>query len=156
MKRGCWAFRFGLCILLAFRLRAQVIASDETVGVLRKGAIVDGNIQKAINRHITEDENFRMSKQQPEDKRDFPAFLVHKNGDVDIDWSTGQCARYYMENIRQGLHALQSVDKPNGFDIIALTGGREYWPKLRDISCHENPGIRYFDLDGFEQYCPAK
>ncbi len=40
-------------------------------------------------------------------------------------------------------HALQGAGKPRGPDIVALTGGREYWPKLRDISCHESRGIRY-------------
>jgi hypothetical protein len=61
-----------------------------------------------------------------------------------------------MEDLRQGIHVLQSADKPRGFDVIALAGARECWPKLRDTSCRETPGIRYYDLDGFEQYCPSK
>jgi hypothetical protein len=59
-----------------------------------------------------------------------------------------------MEDLRQGVHALKSAEKPRGLDIVAVTGAREYWPKLRDISCHESPGVRYYDLDGVERFCP--
>jgi hypothetical protein len=134
----------------------QTKTAESTEEILRKGSIVSHNIQTAITAHITEDENFKMSKQIPEERHELPPLLVYKNGNFDFDWTPGQQARFIMEDIRQGLHTLQGVDKPNGFDVIALAGGREYWPKLRDISCHENPGIRYYDLDGFEQYCPAK
>jgi hypothetical protein len=132
-------------------------AQNETeTEVLKHGQIVADNIQTAIVAHITEDANFRRDKQLPEDKQNEPKILYLKDGSFVFDWTPGQEARYLMETLRQGLHILQSVDKPKGLDIIALTGAREYWPKLRDISCHETPGIRYYDLDGFEQYCPAK
>ncbi len=132
-------------------------AQDEPEAeVLRHGEIVADNIQTAITIHITEDENFRRDKQMPEDKQNHPKALVFKDGSFVFDWTPGQQARYLMEELRQGLHILQSVDKPRGLDIVALTGARDYWPKLRDISCHENSGIRYYDLDGFEQFCPTK
>ena len=127
--------------------------TDET---LRKGQIVAGNIQTAVTSHILDDPSFRQNKQLPEDPQNHPKILVFKDGSFKFDWTPGQEARYLMEELRQGVHILQSVDKPRGMDIIGLSGAREYWPKLRDISCRENPGIRYYDLDGFEEYCPAK
>jgi hypothetical protein len=127
---------------------------DLTKDVLLKGSIVTGNIETAILAHVTDDPNFERRLQLPEDKQHEPKILVKKDGRFEFDWTPGQQARYLMEQMRQGLHALQSVSKPKGMDNIALTGVREYWPKLRDISCHENPGIRYYTLDGFEEFCP--
>lgn len=129
-------------------------AGDEET--LRKGEIVAHNVQTALTEHQMEDTSFQASKQLPEDKRDFPKMLVLKDNTILLDWTSGQEARYLMEELRQDIHALQSVEKPRGFDIIALTGAREFWPKLRDISCRETPGIRYYDLDGFAQYCPSR
>lgn len=128
----------------------------ETADILQKGETVAGNIQTAFIAHITEDSNFQRNKQIPEDPQNHPKVLVFKDGSFKFDWTAGQEARYLMEELRQGIHILQSVSKPRGFDIVALSGAREYWPKLRDISCHEDPGIRYYDLDGFEEYCPTK
>ena len=145
-----------LGLVFSFRSPAQNVAKDSPDAILQKASIVDHNIGEALTEHVTEDKNFVASKQLPEDKQNDPKILVYKNGKFDFDWTHGQQARYLMESIRQGLHALQSVQAPKGFDIIALAGGREYWPKLRDISCSKNPGIRYYDLDGFEQYCPLK
>jgi hypothetical protein len=123
--------------------------------ILLKGEIVAGNIQTAFTSHILDDPHFRQEKQLPEEEQNHPKILVFKDGSFVFDWTPGQHARYLMEELRQGIHILQSVEKPRGFDVIALAGAREYWPKLRDISCQENPGIRYYDLDGFEEYCPS-
>jgi hypothetical protein len=147
---------FCLSAAMYFPARAQVAAPDGTEEVLRKGSIVSSNIQTAINEHLALDHSFRLTKQLPEMNHDLPPLLVYKNGDIEFDWTPGQQARFTMEDIRQGLHALQAAEKPTGFDVIALTGGREMWPKLRDVSCREKPGLRYYDLDGFEQYCPMK
>jgi len=136
--------------------QGQKPASESVDDVFRKAGNVSDNIEVAITGHITDDANFRRSIQLPEDKRDLPNPLVKKDGSFEFDWTPGQHARYLMEALRQGIHALQSVEKPKGFDVIALAGAREYWPRVRDISCHENPGVRYYDLDGFEQYCPEK
>jgi hypothetical protein len=144
------------CLLVGYRLVGQTTASETTEEVLRKGSIVSSNIQEAITEHLTLDHNFKVAKQLPEQRHELPPLLVYKNGDIDFDWTPGQQARFIMEDIRQGLHALQAAEKPTGFDVIALAGGREMWPKLRDISCREKPSLRYYDLDGFEQYCPAK
>ena len=114
------------------------------------------NIEQAIAGHFTDDPNFQWKKQLPEDKRDLPPPLIKRDGTFDFDWTLGQHARYLMETLRQGIHALQSVEKHVGLDGIALSGARESWPKMRDISCRESPGIRYYDLDGFEQYCPER
>jgi len=135
---------------------AQKLPNESVNDILSRGGKVAGNIEMAITEHITEDASFRRVKQLPEDKRDLPNPLVKRDGSFEFDWTLGQHARYLMEALRQGIHALQSVEKPRGMDVIALAGSREYWPKLRDISCNENPGIRYYDLDGFEQYCPTK
>jgi hypothetical protein len=112
---------------------AQQTTSDSTSEILSKGQTVAHNIQEAITEHTTEDEHFLLTKQLPEDKRDLPPPLVFKDGNFAFDWTPGQEARFLMEEIRQGIHALQSVEKPHGLDIIALAGGREYWPKLRDL-----------------------
>jgi hypothetical protein len=159
MQKGISAGRafvsLGWCALAFASL--IVHAQDETeADVLRHGQIVAGNIQTAIVGHLTEDPNFQRNKQLPEDRQNEPKLLYLKDGSFAFDWTPGQEARYLMEELRQGLHILQAVDKPKGFDIIALRGARDYWPKLRDISCRESPGIRYYDLDGFEQFCPIK
>lgn len=125
-----------------------------TTDVLAKAEIVAGNITTAIRTHIADDPEFQISKQLPEDKYAPPKILTKKDGTTIFDRTPGQQARSLMEDIRQGLHALQSSKKALGIDSIALAGGREYWPKLRDISCHDLPGIRYYDLDGFPQFCP--
>jgi hypothetical protein len=133
---------------------AQEASRESVEDVLRKGEIVASNIQTAITTHLTFDSTFKVSKQLPEDPQPIPKILVKKDGSFEFDRTPGQHARSLMEEIRQGIHVLQSSDKPRGLDVVALAGGREYWPKLRDISCHESPGIRYFDLDGFTRFCP--
>jgi hypothetical protein len=146
----------GFLLFACLNSAAQPVKTESQADVLLKGQTIAGNIQEAFTEHISDDSNFRQDKQQPEDKQNDPKVLVFKDGSFIFDWTPGQEARYLMEELRQGIHILQSVQKPRGFDVIALTGAREYWPKLRDISCRENPGIRYYDLDGFEQYCPSK
>jgi hypothetical protein len=150
------ALAIGCCGAQAPAIRGQKPASESVDDVLRKAGNVADNIEEAITGHITDDTNFRRTKQLPEDKRDLPNPLVKNDGSFEFDWTPGQHARYLMEALRQGIHVLQSVEKPRGFDVIALAGAREYWPKVRDISCHENPGTRYYNMDGFEQYCPGK
>ena len=128
-------------------------SSDE---ILSKADIVSKNLQTAISVHLQSDLTFRVTTQAPADPQPEPKMLVMKDGTFRFSWTAGQHARYLMENLRQGIHALQSADKPFGLDAVALSGVREYWPKLKDISCHDSPGTRYYDLDGFEQFCTAK
>jgi hypothetical protein len=156
-SRALWGVLAGLSFLATPCVNAQILKSDDAsqADVLLKGTVVAGNIQTAIAGHLALDPAFSMKKQQPEEKYPDPKMLVLKDRFL-FDWTAGQQARHLMEDLRQGIHILQSVDKPRGFDVIALAGAREYWPKMRDISCRETPGIRYYDLDGFEQYCPAK
>jgi hypothetical protein len=141
-------------LALLIQTQTQNSAPVSSREVLRTAQIVAGNIETAIRAHLTDDPDFQRRLQLPEDKQHEPKILVKKDGSFEFDWTPGQQARYLMEQMRQGIHALQSVSKPKGMDIIALTGVREYWPKLRDISCRENPGIRYYTLDGFEEFCP--
>jgi hypothetical protein len=131
-------------------------ASETFEDILRKATIVAGNIQTAITAHLTEDQDYQVTKQFPEDRRNPPSVLVKKDGSFTFDWTPGQQARNLMEELRQGIHALQSVERARGLDAIALAGAREYWPRLRDLSCRESPGIRYYDLDGFAQFCPEQ
>jgi hypothetical protein len=147
--------------LAAFGLHATTMSGQKPEdkspdAVFVEATIAAHNIEEAISDHILADPNFHWAKQLPEDKREVPPPLITKDGSFEFDWTIGQHARYLMEELRQGVHALQSVQKPAGLDPIALAGARESWPKMRDISCHENPGIRYYDLDGIEQYCPTK
>jgi hypothetical protein len=143
--------------LLCVSANAQSTTHETDSEVLQHGEIVAGNILTAIKMHLVDDPTFQVTKQIPEDARpDRPKILVKRDGKIVFDWTPGQEARYLMETIRQGLHAIQSSGKPRGIDAVALAGGREYWPKLRDISCHDAPSTRYYDLDGFEQYCPDK
>jgi hypothetical protein len=132
----------------------QVRGKDSVQDVLRRGEIVASNIQVAIISHLTEDADFHPTKQEPEEKM-YPAnLLVFKDGTVKFDWTTGQEARHLIEEMRQGVHELHSALKPRGLDVVVFAGVKETWPSLRDIACAEFPGIRYYDLDGFEQYCP--
>jgi hypothetical protein len=145
-----------ICGLHAAAISAQKTAPEPADAVFVDATIAAHNIEEAITEHITSDPSFHPTKQLPEDRRDFPPPLITKDGGFDFDWTLGQHARYLMEALRQGIHTLQSAVKPSGLDGIALAGARESWPKMRDISCHESPGIRYYDLDGFEQYCPKR
>lgn len=151
MRRLKPLFALGIVCATA---NAQKPLPESVEEILRKGEIVAKNIQTAITAHLTQDPDFKVSKQLPEDPHATPKMLVKRDGSFEFDWTPGQHARSLMEEIRQGIHVLQSSDKPRGLDVVALAGGREYWPKLRDISCHEQPGIQYYDLDGFSQFCP--
>ncbi|WP_231966707.1 hypothetical protein [Terriglobus roseus] len=123
---------------------------------LLKGAIVAKNIQTAYVMKLTDDPSFRMEKQEPVQKLNEPNLLIFKDGSFRFDQTPAQQARALMEEMRQGIHILQAVSKPSGMQLIALTGAREYWPKMRDIFCNANPNARYYDLDGLEQFCPNK
>lgn len=153
----CYCLLAGLILFPGLWSESQILPSSDAgqANILSKGSVVANNIQTAIAGHLALDPTFSMKKQQPEDKYPDPKMLVLKEGFL-FDWTPGQQARHLMEDLRQGIHILQSVDKPRGFDAMALAGAREYWPKLLDISCRETPGIRYYDLDSFEQYCPSK
>ena len=148
------ALTLAACGIHSTTMNGQKPATQSVDDVLLKAESVSHNIGEAITEHITKDANFHWTKQLPEDKRPDPGILVKKDGSFSFDWTPGQHARHLMEELRQGIHQLQSVEKPSGLDSIALVGAREYWPKVRDISCRESPGIRYYDLDGYEQFCP--
>lgn len=128
--------------------------------VLTMGDIANHNIQDALEAHAVSDPGFNPQKQQPvEQVRGFDT-LVYK-ASFKLDWTTGQHARYLMEELRQGIHELQSATHPQGLDGMALEGARSAWPKLQEVVCTIYPGVRYFDLNGSENYCaeaasPAK
>jgi hypothetical protein len=138
-----------LC-LLGFSQQTKHEDSEE---ILRLADITANNIETAIGAHLGESD-FQLKKQQPELQLRCFDILVFKNGSIKLDWTTGQHARCRMENLRQGIHALQSADHPRGLDAIALPSAKSLWPRLRNIVCYEYPGVQYYDLDGFEQYCP--
>jgi hypothetical protein len=150
----CIAFILGVCGAHSSTLGGQKPASQSVDDILLKAEIAAHNVGEAITEHITNDANFHWTKQLPEDKRPDPGILVKKDESFSFDWTPGQHARHLMEELRQGIHQLQSAEKPSGLDGIALAGAREYWPKVRDISCAESPGIRYYDLNGYSQFCP--
>jgi hypothetical protein len=150
------ALAFVLCGFDATTLSGQKPATELQDAVFIGATVAAQHIQEAISEHIANDADFHLTKQLPEDKRPGPGILIKKDGSVSFDWTPGQRARDLMEELRQGIHQLQSVEKASGLDGIALSGARENWPKMRDISCHESPGIRYYDLDGFERYCPER
>jgi len=152
--RGLVIAAVALCSACVLSSQKRSSTDDET---LLKGEVVAGNIETAITAHLTSDPDFQIVKQLPEDPHPkLPKMLLKQDGGIVLDWTAGQQAASLMEDIRQGLHALQAAHSPRGLDIVAFAGGREYWPKLRDIFCREYPGVRYYDLDGFEQFCPAK
>ena len=122
---------------------------------LADGDVASWNIEQAIEDHETVDPTFHPVPQQPEIKRHSADVLVQKDGKIILDWTPRQHARYLMEEIRQGLHIIQSAPKPSVGDAFALEQGRRLWPKLRDISCRDAPNTMYYDLDGFERYCPG-
>ncbi len=134
----------------AFQLDAK---QDNVEEILRQADIAANNIQSAITAHLAEP-TFVLKKQKPELNLRCFDILAFKDGSIKLDWTVGQHARCRMEDLRQGIHELQSTDQPRGLDAIALPVSKSLWPKLRDIVCHEYPGIQYYDLDGFEQFCP--
>jgi hypothetical protein len=154
MKKSLFNLPAGLFLVSLWGIGLALGQSNDEV--LTKSEIVSKNIQTAISVHLQTDPNFRVTNQSPTDPQPEPKMLEMKNGTFRFSWTEGQHARYLMESLRQGVHALQSADKPLGLDAVALSGAREFWPKLRDISCHEFPGSRYYGLDGFEQFCPTK
>jgi hypothetical protein len=141
-------------------LSSQNSKKQSQEDVLTMGDIANHNIQDALEAHAVSDPGFNPQKRQPvEQVRGFDT-LVYKNS-FKLDWTTGQHARYLMEELRQGIHELQSATHPQGLDGMALEGARSAWPKLRDVVCTIYPGVRYFDLNGSENYCadapnPAK
>ncbi|MGP8271807.1 MAG: hypothetical protein ACLQLH_17220 [Terracidiphilus sp.] len=143
-----------LCCTPSATSDGQKPATEPSEAVFNGATIAAFHLQEAIDEHIANDANFHPTKQMPEDKRELPPFLVKRDMVLNFDWTTGQHARYLMEELRQGIHQLQSAEKASGLDGVALAAARENWPKMRDVSCRESPGIRYYDLDGFEQYCP--
>lgn len=144
-----------VCLLGVGWLNAISQKSDRIEESLRHGDIAAGNVQTAITAHLTEDADFHPSKQQPEEKLNPANLLVYGDGTTKFDWTPGQHARYLMEEMRQGVHELRSATKPRGLDAVVFAGVGQTWPSLRDIACAEFPGVRYHDLDGFEQYCPS-
>jgi hypothetical protein len=153
--------RIGVVLALSYLFHSTAMVGQNSIkesddDVFVHAGVAAHNIEEAITEHITNDPNFQQTKQLPEDRRPFPGVLIKKDGTFSFDWTTGQHARYLMEELRQGIHTLLSVEKHSGLDGIALDGARESWPKVRDISCRESPGIRYYDLDGFEKYCPER
>jgi hypothetical protein len=134
--------------------RFQRLDHDKaTADILDHAAVVAGNLQTGILALVAGNENFKPAKQQPEERAELPDTVVYKDGSFEFDWTPGQAARYYMEVLRQEIHELQGAEKGGGFAAF-LPAGRESWQKLRDLACREYPGIRYFDLDGIENYCP--
>src|ERR1700722_15151998 len=108
-----------LSLIVCVQVRAQVVP-DTTEDILRKGGNVSSNIQTAVSEHLALDHSFKLTKQLPELKSDLPPLLFYKDESWIFDWTPGQQARFIMEDIRQGLHALQGAEKPTGFDIVAL------------------------------------
>jgi hypothetical protein len=113
-------------------------------------------LQKAIEEHTFREPSFRPHKQQPEDRLPDPPTLLHRDGRLTLDWTPTQHARFLMERLRQGLHAVQSAERSWTIDILALESARAAWPQMRDMFCAENPEVVYYDPDGFKHYCPAK
>lgn len=74
---------------------------------------------------------------------------------MELDETPAQHARRSMECIRQALYALKFAKQSLG-TMIGTPQALESWPKLRDIACQDRPGSRYYNLDGVEQFCPAK
>lgn len=141
---------------LAGTIALAQTGTNRNDGDFHLAGIAADNLEKAIQSHLTSTEDFQLTKQLPEDRQNDPHPLVLKDGTFYFDWTPGQQARYLMEQLRQGIHALQAAPRAQALDATTLKGARDSWPKMRDISCRENPGIRYYDLDGAEQYCPTK
>jgi FAD/FMN-containing dehydrogenase len=133
----------------------QTQASDEKA--LSGAEIAAWNIQECISHHLVEDApNFHPAKQEPEDDASLPSMMLRKDGSAFDPATVGQQARALMEELRQGIHALQSAEKAEGMDAMALYQARASWPQMRDIFCREYPEVRYYDLDGIERHCPPK
>jgi hypothetical protein len=113
-------------------------------------------LQKAIEEHAARETRFRPHKQQPEDILPNPPMLERRGGGCYQDWTISQHARFLMEKLRQGIHAVHTAEYAWTIDILALESARRAWPQVRDLFCAANPEAVYYDTDGFRHYCPAK
>lgn len=145
--------KIALVVALMLAMVPQQSRRDDSEEIFRDADITANNIENAITAHLAEP-GFVPKKQDPELKVRCFDILTFKDGSIKLDWTRGQHARCRMENLRQGIHVLQSAEHPRGLDAIALPAAKSVWPKLRDIVCSQYPGVQYYDLDGFEQYCP--
>lgn len=113
-------------------------------------------LQKAIEEHTYREPNFRPHRQFPEDKLPPTPTLLHRDGSLTPDWTPEQHARFLMEQLRQGIHAVQGAERSWTIDILALESARAAWPGVRDLFCSVHPNVVYYDSDGFKHYCPAQ
>lgn len=113
-------------------------------------------LQKAIEEHTYREQNFHPRRQFPEDRLPETPTLLHRDGSLTPDWTPPQHARYLMERLRQGIHAVQGADRSWTIDILALESARAAWPGVRDLFCSVHPEVVYYDSDGFKHYCPGK
>jgi hypothetical protein len=122
--------------------------------MLAKSDIASMNLWLAVTEHMQKSPQFSIAKQQPEDDQPSPTLRRNKDGMYEYYWGTpSQHARYIMEDFRQAGFALKSASRLNRQDVIALTVTLKYWPKLRDIACHDSPEIPYYDLAGKQRSC---
>lgn len=151
MKKPAWLLL--LVVTVAYGQTQK--ADDEAIFAATTAA---WNLDNGIAQHLAQDgPNFHPTKQQPEDNNaSLPSLLLRKDGTAFDPATPGQQARELMEELRQGIHALQSAEKAEALDAMALDQGRASWLKMRDIFCRQYPDVRYYDLDGAERYCPAK
>lgn len=113
-------------------------------------------LQKAIEEHTYREPNFRPRRQFPEDRLPPTPMLLHRDGALTPDWTPEQHARALMEQLRQGMHAVQGAERSWTIDILALESARAAWPGVRDLFCSAHPNVVYYDSDGFKHYCPEK
>jgi hypothetical protein len=129
-------------------------AKDVNESVWFDAEIAKGNLSMCILAHAM-DRDVMSDPQQPEDKVELPPPVTTVDGILVWDWPASLHARSLMEQIRQGLHKLNSVSEPKGADSLAIDQARAVWPKLRDIYCRAVPSVGYHDLDGIQRYCPG-
>jgi hypothetical protein len=132
---------FVLFIFAARQSLAQAGKASSSEDLLIEGDIANHNLLDALDFHFVSNPEELLKKQEPQEKvLDF-GILVFESGKLQLDWTTGQHARYLLEEIRQAIHQLQSASCSIGLDGMAIDNGRAVWPKLRDLTCQEYPSM---------------
>lgn len=141
-----------LVVLSAFS-SAQVVPNIQTDHLLFEGQRIDNDLQAAILTHLKNDPHFKDLKQEPQDTQYAGHILVMSDNTIESDWTSGQHARFLMEELRQGIFSLGKA-KRTPIDDYILINANMIWPLIRDLACQDKHKVRYYDLNGAEQFCP--
>jgi hypothetical protein len=144
-----------LLLLLCAQSFGQTPQQKTVDRILFDADIACSNLLDALQQQKIEDPTFVVHSQLPEDPQPQPQPIFFKDGHMELNVTPAQHARSSMECIRQALYGLKFAKQSVGA-MIGTPQALESWPELRDIACQDRPASRYYNLEGLEQFCPAK